>query len=52
MKQTGRFLIRLRAALLIAAALCFIIYHLYEEHRAREQSGQALDALQEYIPRK
>ena len=31
-------------------ALCFIIYNLYEEHRAREQSGQALDALQEYIP--
>ena len=36
--------------LLIAAALCFIIYNLYEEHRAREQSGQAFDALQEYIP--
>ena len=48
-KQKGRFLIRL-GLLLIAAALCFIIYNLYEEHRAREQSGQALDALQEYIP--
>lgn len=48
-KQKGRFLIRL-GLLLIAAALCFVIYNLYEEHRAREQSGQALDALQEYIP--
>lgn len=48
-KQKGRFLIRL-GLLLIAAALCFIIYNLYEEHRAREQSGQAFDALQEYIP--
>ena len=48
-KQKGRFLIRL-GLLLIAAALCFIIYNLYEEHRARVQSGQALDALQEYIP--
>lgn len=48
-KQKGRFLIRL-GLLLIAAALCFIIYNLYEEHRAREQSGQVLDALQEYIP--
>lgn len=48
-KQKGRFLIRL-GLLLIAAALCFIIYNLYEEHHAREQSGQALDALQEYIP--
>lgn len=48
-KQKGRFLIRL-GLLLIAAALCFIIYNLYEEHRARELSGQALDALQEYIP--
>ena len=48
-KQKGRFLIRL-GLLLIAAALCFVIYNLYEEHRAREPSGQALDALQEYIP--
>lgn len=48
-KQKGRFLIRL-GLLLIAAALCFIIYNLYEEHRAQELSGQALDALQEYIP--
>ena len=46
-KQKGRLRLGL---LLIAAALCFIIYNLYEEHRAREQSGQALDALQEYIP--